>query len=95
MSGLDDLVIRLPSVLAQMVGGRPTFHVRGETLREALDDLVRRVPALGVHLFDESGRIRRHVLCFHNGAYTRRRDGLEKPVRPGDTITLLQSVAGG
>jgi molybdopterin converting factor small subunit len=87
--------IRLPGVLAQMVDGESTHEVGGETLRDVLHDLVRRRPVLGVHLFDESGAIRRHVICFHNGVYTRRRDSLDVSVRPGDTITIVQSVAGG
>ena len=89
------LVVRLPAVLVQLIGGERTLEVSGTTLQQALDDLVRQRPALGLHLFDESGTMRRHILCFCNDVYTRGRDGLDVPVAEGDTITILNSVSGG
>jgi molybdopterin converting factor small subunit len=90
-----DVTIRLPRVLAQMVGGERRFDVCGESIGEALNDLVRRRPVLALHFFDEAGSLRRHILCFHNDAYARDGQGLDPPVRSGDTITILNSVAGG
>jgi molybdopterin converting factor small subunit len=89
------ITVRLPLVLAQVTGGERQFCVTGGTLREALDDLIEQQPGLGVHLFDEAGVMRRHVLCFCNEEFRRGRDGLEVPVRAGDTITILNSVSGG
>jgi molybdopterin converting factor small subunit len=66
--------------------------VEADSVGAALDGLVERTPALRVHLFDESGALRRHVLCLHNGA---RIGSLDAPVADGDTITLLQAVSGG
>ncbi len=92
---MDTLTVRLPGMLAQIAGGPSALAVRGATVREALDDLVRQLPVLAVHLFDESGSLRRHVICFHNEVHTRGDASLELAVRPGDTITILHSVAGG
>ena len=92
---MADVTIRLPNVLAQMVGGERRFYVRGESIGEALNDLVRQQPALALHFFDEAGGLRRHILCFHNDAYARCGQDLALPVRTGDTITILNSVAGG
>ncbi|MEE9280939.1 MAG: nitroreductase/quinone reductase family protein [Myxococcota bacterium] len=89
------MTVRLPAVLSQLIGGERSVAVTGETLREALDDLVRQRPALGLHLFDESGTMRRHILCFCNQVYTRGAEDLEVPVDPGDEITILNSVSGG
>lgn len=89
------MVVRLPGVLAQMNGGERRVAVDGASVREALDDLVRRRPALGHHLFDERGAMRRHVRCFCNAEYASQREGLDAPVSDGDTITLLNSVSGG
>jgi molybdopterin converting factor small subunit len=87
------VTICLPRMLAELVGEELRIDVVGDTLREALDDLLRRRPGLGLHLFDESGALRRHVLCSVSGTYTRAR--LDMPLRPGDTITILHSVSGG
>ena len=92
---MDGVTVRLPAVLSQLVGGERRVSVQGGTLREALDDLVRQRPALGLHLFDETGTMRRHILCFCNQAYTRGIHGLDVPVRPGDEITILNSMSGG
>lgn len=35
------------------------------------------------------------LLCFHNDENTRWLDDLDRPVRPGDTITIIQAVSGG
>lgn len=67
----------------------------GATVGEALTDLVRQRPTLGVHLFNEAGALRRYVLCLHNQEYVRGEGGLRRPVAPGDSITVLNSIAGG
>ncbi len=89
------VTVSLPRVLVQLVGGETTIQVRGATLGEALQDLIRQRPALRVHLFDEGGDMRRHILCFYNDSYTRGREGLDVPVKAGDAITILNSMSGG
>lgn len=91
----QSVTVSLPRVLVQLVGGEPTIEVEGATLGEALQDLIHQRPALRVHLFDEGGDMRRHILCFCNDSYTRGRDGLDVPVKPGDAITILNSMSGG
>ncbi len=92
---MGEVTVRLPVVLAQMVDGERRFSVVGDTIGEALQDLVRQRPGLGMHFFDDAGAIRRHILCFHNEVYARGQDGLKRPIAPGDTITILNSVSGG
>ena len=87
------VTIRLPIMLAELAGGERRIQVEGDTLKSALDDLLRQRPDLELHLLDESGALRRHVLCFCNDTYTRTE--LDMPIRPGDTITILHSVSGG
>ena len=92
---MPSVTVELPSLLAPVAGGAASVAVRGATITEALASLVERYPALDVHLFDETGRLRRHVLCFHNDTNTRWLDSLDVPVADGDTITILQAVSGG
>jgi len=48
-----------------------------------------------MHFFEDAGALRRHILCFHNEFYARGHEGLARRVESGDTITILNSVAGG
>jgi molybdopterin converting factor small subunit len=88
------VTVHLPRLLGAVAGERD-IAVEAETLRGALDALVKNRPALQVHLFDETGAIRQHVLCFHNETNVRWLPGLEIPVAAGDSLTIVQAVSGG
>ncbi len=92
---MAEISVKLPSLLAHAAGGARRIDVSGESLREALDDLKHRYPAVATHLFDEAGDFREHVLCFLNETNTRWLDSLEHPLSNGDTIVMLQAVSGG
>ena len=89
------VTLELPSMLAGVLGGLRRLRVRGATWREALDDAFAQVPALRVHLLDETGALRQHVLCFVNDRSTRFEDGRGPPLADGDRLTILQAVSGG
>lgn len=88
------VTIELPSLL-QGVLATNTVSAEGETLRDALEDAYRKVPALRVHLCDETGAFRPHVLCFLNDVNSRWLDDGGLRLRDGDSITILQAVSGG
>jgi molybdopterin synthase sulfur carrier subunit len=89
------VTVKLPRVLADLAACKQTLLVSGGTVAEALNDLVRRHPALALHLFDDTGALRRHVLCFRNEISVRSRAELDEPLAAGDELTLVNSVAGG
>ena len=88
------VTLELPSLLGN-VFKRDSLAVSVGTLQEALEDAYVQLPGLRVHLCDESGRFRRHVLCFVNEVNTRWLDGQDPPLHDGDCITILQAVSGG
>lgn len=88
------VVIRLPAPLREVLA-TGTLEVEAPTLEGALEEVRRAHPALAVHLFEESGGFRQHVLCFHNGTDTRWMDDLSVPVQEGDELTIAQAVSGG
>lgn len=94
-SKMSSVTLELPSLLANLVGSPREIAVEASTVREALEVLFRRHPSLRVHFFDESGDLRRFVLCFVNGENSAWYDGLDTPLEPGDQLTVLQSVQGG
>jgi sulfur-carrier protein len=84
--------VTVPRMLAELVGGSRSFEVEGETVEDALSGVVAAHPELEVHLFDETGEIRQHVSCFHNGAMVSDRS---VAVADGDELVILQAVSGG
>ena len=89
------IVVELPSLLARFTDGAREVEVEAHSLESALGALTRAHPALEVHLFDESGAFRRHVLCFVNGENTRWSKRAGVTLEQGDRVTILQAVSGG
>jgi molybdopterin converting factor small subunit len=87
-------VIRVPPVLPTESGGAREVEASGATVRELLEDLTVRVPALGSRVY-EDGELPTFVNVYVDGEDVRTRDGLETPVRDGSTVILLPAMAGG
>lgn len=92
---MPTVTLELPSLLAQLVDSPRRLRLEGETVRDAVEALLQQHPALRVHFFDETGELRRFVLCFVNGENAAWYDGLDTRISAGDTLTVLQSVSGG
>jgi molybdopterin converting factor small subunit len=87
-------VVRVPPVLRSEAGGAREVEASGETVRELLEDLSSRVPALGEKVYDGE-EIKPYVNVYVDGEDVRTRGGLEAPVRENATIVLLPAMAGG
>ena len=89
------LSIQLPSLLDAVIDGALTFSIEADTLDGAFRALRDQHPRIALHLFDEIGCLRRHVLCFYNATNTRWLDDLSAPLADGDTLLFMQAVTGG
>jgi len=89
------VLVRLPGLLAHIMSGSRQVEVQADTVQGAVDQLLADYPALRVHLYDESGRLRPHVNLFRNDTNIRRLSSLDSPIRDGDTLTVMQAVSGG
>ncbi len=87
-------VVRIPPTLRSEVGGARQVEVSGDTVREVLDDLVDRHPALAPQIL-ENGGIAPFVNVYVEGEDVRTLDGLDTPVELGSTVILLPAMAGG
>ena len=63
-------------------------------MRELLEDLAARYPALGAQLL-ENGGVAPFVNVYLGGEDVRTLDGLETAVAAGQTLILLPAMAGG
>ena len=87
-------VVRVPPVLRNEAGGAREVEASGSTVRELLEDLARRIPALGSRVYGD-GEIRSFVNVYVDGEDVRTRNGLDTPVRESSTVILLPAMAGG
>jgi molybdopterin synthase sulfur carrier subunit len=87
-------IVRVPPVLRPEAGGEREVEASGSTVRELLEDLSSRLPALGSRVYAE-GEIHSFVNVYVDGEDVRTRDGLETPVRESSTVILLPAMAGG
>jgi molybdopterin converting factor small subunit len=85
--------VRIPPTLRNEVGGERQVEADGDTVREVLDDLVARYPALGVQLFAD-GDVAPFVNVYLGGEDVRTLDGLDTAVGT-ETVILLPAMAGG
>ena len=87
-------LVRVPPVLRTEAGGAREVDASGSTVRELLEDLSDRIPALGAKVYDE-GEIQPFVNVYVDGEDVRTRDGLDTEVRDSSTVILLPAMAGG
>ena len=86
--------VRIPPMLREEVGGAREVPATGANVRELLDDLMGRFPALRAQLVRD-GEIAQFVNVYVEGEDVRTLDGLDTPVEPGQTVILLPAMAGG
>jgi molybdopterin converting factor small subunit len=89
------LTVRIPTQLRTLTGGAGEVAVEGSTVGEALKALDAAHPGLADRLFDESGGLRRFVNVFLADEDVRFLDGLNTPITPGQTLSIVPAVAGG
>ncbi len=86
--------VRIPTILRGYTGGAKQVTGTGSTLGELITDLDSRHHGLADRLTDGGG-LRRFVNVYLNDEDVRFLDGLDTPVKDGDTVTVLPAVAGG
>lgn len=87
--------VRVPTVLREHTDGARSVTAEGVTLREVIDDLESRHAGLKLRITAEDGELARFVNVYVNDEEARYLDGINTPVRDGDTISILPAVAGG
>jgi sulfur-carrier protein len=79
--------VRIPPTLREQTDGQRELLADGDTVRDLLDDLTSRFPALEEQL--------PFANVYVEGEDVRTLDGLDTEVKPGSTVILLPAMAGG
>jgi len=86
--------VRIPPTLRTETGGERQVEAEGVTVRELLEDLSTRYPALRDRIW-EDGEVASFVNVYLGGEDVRTLDGLATAVAAGQTLILLPAMAGG
>ena len=83
--------VLIPSPLRSYTGEREV-EATGATIAELLADLERRYPGLRFRMIDEQDRMRPHIRFFVDGEQV---FDLARPLRPGESVQIVQALSGG
>ncbi len=89
------VTVSIPTPLRPFTGGDDSIVLAGETVAQVLDGLIARHGGLKRHLMQEDGRLRSFVNLYLNETDIRHLDSTQTPVRSGDVLTIVPSIAGG
>ena len=83
-----------PRLLAPIVGEDLVVTIDATTAGELRQALEEARPGVSQHLFDSTGALRPHVLCFVDDESTRLSDP-DQPILRRSTVRIVQAVSGG
>jgi molybdopterin/thiamine biosynthesis adenylyltransferase/rhodanese-related sulfurtransferase/molybdopterin converting factor small subunit len=89
------VTIAIPTPLRQFAAGQSEIQVEAQTAGEALDQLTSTHSELRKHLFNDQNKLRNFVNVYVNDEDIRHVNGPDTPVKEGDTILIVPSIAGG
>ena len=87
--------IHIPTPLRPFTDKQESVDVNGGTVGELLADLTKKYEGLRKHLYAEDGRLRNFVNIYLNDEDIRYLQREKTPVKPGDSLSIVPSVAGG
>jgi molybdopterin converting factor small subunit len=88
------VTVKLHSVLQKYADGQEVVEVKGKTVGECFNYMVRKYPELKKHLYYKRGKLFGYFDVYVNGMgiYP---ENLKKQVNDGDEITINIYIAGG
>ena len=89
------LTVRIPTTLRSLTAGESKVETTGSTVQEALSNLEAAYPGFSERLLEEDGSLRRFVNIFLADDDIRFLQGLDTPIAPGSTLSIVPAVAGG
>ena len=87
--------LSIPSPLRRFTNGASKINVRGENIRDILEELFQAYPEIKNHLIDENGDLRNFVNIFVNGENIREKNNLDTIIIDESDIRIIPSIAGG
>jgi len=89
------ITISIPTPLRQFADSQSEIQVEANTVGEALNQLTSAHTELRRHLFNDQNALRNFVNVYVNDEDIRHVNGSDTPVKDGDSILIVPSIAGG
>lgn len=87
--------VMIPTPLRAYAGKQESVQLQAATVGEALSALTSQFADLRKHLFSDDGRLRSFVNVYVNDEDIRYLQKDMTPVREGDVVSIVPSIAGG
>src|SRR5688500_20396147 len=87
--------IQIPTPLRPFTDKKESVEVTGATVGELLADLTKRYDGLRKHLYSDDGKLRNFVNVYLNDEDIRYLQREQTPVKAGESLSIVPSVAGG
>src|SRR5688572_25450850 len=87
--------ILIPTPLRPFTDKRESVELSGGTVGEILTQLTTQFDGLRKHLYTDDGKLRSFVNVYVNDEDIRYLQREQTPVKDGDTVSIIPSVAGG
>ena len=87
--------ILIPTPLRPYTDKKDAVDAEGKTVGELLVNLTTKHAGLKAHLYNEQGRLRSFVNVYVNDEDIRYLQKERTLLKPGDTISIVPSIAGG
>ncbi len=85
----------IPTPLRAYTDHHAAVEVEGKTVEEVLRNLTSKFKEIQHHLYAENGSLRSYVNVYVNDEDIRYLQRDKTAVQPGDTISIVPSIAGG
>lgn len=89
------ITVHIPTPLRRFTGERSQVDVSGETVGQVLRALVEEHPGLKKNLFSDQGILRSYINVYVNDEDIRFQQKDATPLRAGDKLSIVPSIAGG
>src|SRR5918996_192368 len=87
--------INIPTPLRPFTDKKEAVEVSGATVGDLLADLTKKYDGLRKHLYTDEGKLRNFVNVYLNDEDIRYLQREATPVKAGDSLSIVPSVAGG
>jgi MoaD family protein len=87
--------LEIPTALRPFVNKQASVEFNAATVGEALAHLTTTYGDLRKHLYTDDGRLRSFVNIYVNDEDIRYLEKEKTPIKDGDTISIVPSIAGG